>query len=47
MPAAAESVGLEGMLSFWYKICVPVLKFIFNLSLSANLCKQAAIAPVF
>ena len=50
-----KSVGLDGIPSFIIKGCseifVPVLKFIFNLSLSQNvfpkLWKQAAIVPVF
>jgi hypothetical protein len=50
-----KSVGLDGIPSFVIKGCseifVPILRFIFNLSLSQNtlpkLWKQAVIVPVF
>jgi hypothetical protein len=51
----SKSVGLDGIPCFVIKGCsemfVPVLRFIFNLSLSQNtfpnVWKQAAIVPVF
>jgi hypothetical protein len=50
-----KSLGLDGVLSSVIKGCseifVPVLRFVFNLSLSQNafpkLWKQATIVPVF